>query len=138
MVSTVEQVDFAFFKHFAESLPLAVITLQTDKAQSPPAPKLESPAYAEVLEFCDERCRDFVQSWAEKGLPLPMNGYELQDEKDRICAQAEFAWVDKKVAALVPEEIARSKPAFEARGWTVFPALELAQHESQLQSLITE
>jgi DEAD/DEAH box helicase domain-containing protein len=94
-----------------------------------------APAYAEILEYCDERCQDFVQLWAESGLPLPVVGYELMDERGRVCSGAELAWPDRKVAALLPEEFDR-KAAFESRGWTVFDASELKKRQDEIRSLI--
>ncbi|MEP7341953.1 MAG: DUF1998 domain-containing protein [Acidobacteriota bacterium] len=137
LVATVERVEYAFFKDFAEPLPLETITLQTNASLSSAQPKPVSPEYAEALDHCDERYRDFVQSWAEKGLPLPDVGYELKDESGRICAQAELAWPERNVAVLLPEDCDR-KPAFESRGWRVFNAADLTKLTSQLQTLMTE
>lgn len=137
LVATVERVEYAFFSDFAEPLPVDTITLRTDVAASPLHPKPVSPAHAEELEYFDERSRDFVQFWAEKGLPFPEAGYELKDESGRICAQAELAWPERKVAALLPEDFAHQH-AFESRGWHIFDAVDLIKHESRLLSLITE
>jgi hypothetical protein len=137
LVSTVERADYAFFKGFAEALPETIVVARTDELLSPPRPKLIPPEVAEVLEYCDERCHDFVQSWAESGLPLPVVGYELMDERNRVCAGAELAWPDKKVAALLPEEFDR-KGAFESRGWSVFNATELKKRHNEIRSLILE
>ncbi len=137
LVSTVERAEYAFFKVFAEALPQETLTAQTDKSLSPPQPKPISPEVAEVLEYCDERCQDFVQSWAESGLPLPVVGYELADERGRVCAGAEFAWPGKKVSALLPEDFDK-RSEFESRGWTVFDATELTKRQAEIRSLVVE
>ena len=59
---------------------------------------------------------------AELGLPPPFVGYELLDEKGRIVAEAEMAWVARKVAVLLPDTGAEAK--FKAAGWTCFVAIE--------------
>ena len=60
-----------------------------------------------------------MQSSFEQGRPLPVNGYELQDEQGRVCAEAELAWPSKKVAMLLPEQ-AEAETEFAAQGWKVF------------------
>ena len=64
---------------------------------------------------------------------LPEVGYELLDEKGRVCAEAELAWPDRKVVAVLPEGIDVSEE-FKKRGWTVFDATELAKVEGQLKA----
>jgi len=93
LVSTVESGDLAFFTKFAEAVPEATITAQTDESVSPPRP-LET-ALSETderVELCDERCQEFVRSWSKWELPPPEIGYEIIDGTGRICAQAELAW----------------------------------------------
>ncbi len=137
LISTVEHADYAFFTDFAEALPTETIVAESDPAASPAQPLPISPAVAEALEFCDERYQDFLQSWAARGLPLPVVGYELMDAGGRISSQAEFAWPDRKIAILLPEN-ADERPAFEALEWRVFPADDLKNIESQLQSALKE
>lgn len=138
LVSTVERTDLAFFMEFAESAPEATITAHTDVAVTPPKPeKKKATELEELLDYCDERCQQFVRTWSEQGLPLPVVGFELQDQSGRVCADAELAWPKKKVAALLPDGAA-SKPAFESQGWKVFDATDLSSTESQLRELIAE
>ena len=73
----------------------------------------------ELLEYCDERCRNLVRSCDEQGKPLPEVGYELQDEHGRVCAEAELAWPVKKLAVLLPEQ-SEASADFAAQGWKVF------------------
>lgn len=137
LVSTVERAEFAFFKGFSEPLPKEIVTARTDESLSSPKPKPISPDYAEVLEYCDESCHDFVVSWGEKGLPLPVVGYELQDEQGRVCAEAELAWPVKKVAVLMTSQ-KEGVEAFESRDWRVFDADDLTSKQADIQRLIME
>ena len=87
----------------------------------------------ELVDLCDERVQAFVRSWAKRGLPLPEVGHELQDDRGRICAQAELAWPERKVAAILPEG-GDAQTAFERLGWTVFDATGLPAQEAQLRT----
>ena len=87
----------------------------------------------ELVDLCDQRCQEFVRSWAKRGLPLPEVGYEVLDKKGRVCAQAELAWPDRKVVAVLPEGI-DVRGEFEGRRWTVFDAADLAKVEDQLKA----
>jgi len=73
----------------------------------------------QLLEYCDERCRDLIRYCDEHGLPLPINGHELQDEQGRVCAEAELAWPSKKLAVILSERD-ESAQVFEDGGWKVF------------------
>ncbi|MBI4639653.1 MAG: hypothetical protein HY731_03105 [Candidatus Tectomicrobia bacterium] len=136
LVSTVERADLAFFEGFIEPLPEESVKARTDESASPP-PKPIVPEFVELVESCDERCREFLQTWAMKDLPLPVIGYKLQDKSDPTRAIAELAWPDKKVAALLPERV-DTKPSFESQGWQVFDAINLSKLESQLRKLLAE
>jgi hypothetical protein len=133
MVSTVQTDELAFFGSFAEDVPETVITAETDESVTPPKPvETKLTETDELVDLCDERCQEFVRSWATEGLPLPEVGYELLDEKKRVCAQAELAWAGRKVVAVLPEGIDVTDE-FEKRGWTVFNATELAKVEDELK-----
>jgi DEAD/DEAH box helicase domain-containing protein len=51
-------------------------------------------------------------------LPEPEVGFELLDGAERIIGAAELAWVDKKVALLLAEQLI-DRPAFEKAGWMI-------------------
>ena len=73
LVSTVDRADLAFFTDFSEALPEKTITAHTDVSATPQKPESKTTsALDEMLDYCDERCRSFVRSWSEKGLPLPL------------------------------------------------------------------
>ena len=137
LVSTVERANLAFFTDFAEEAPGEEITAKTDESVTPRREKPAADPIGELLEYADERCQDFLNSWAKQRLPLPVVGYEFQDKKGRICAEAELAWPKRKVAAILPEQ-AESKPGFEAQGWRVFNATDLTSHEGELRELLKE
>src|SRR5262249_54370151 len=73
----------------------------------------------ELLKYCDERSRDIVRACADQGRPLPVVGFELQDEQGRVCAEAELAWPSQQVAVLLPEQDG-AEADFAAQGWKVF------------------
>ena len=89
----------------------------------------------EALEFCDERCRRLVRACIDHDRPLPVVGYELQDDDGRVCADAELAWEDRRLAVLLPDR-PEGAGAFREQGWTVFLAPELT--EEQLLDLLPE
>jgi hypothetical protein len=134
LVSTVETDDLAFFSNFVEDVPETVITAATDETITPTRPvETELSETDKLVDLCDERCKEFVRSWAKRGRPMPEVGFELLGEKGRVCAKAELAWPDRKVVAVLPEGI-DVRGEFEGRGWTVFDATELAKVEDQLKA----
>ena len=137
LVSTVERANLAFFTDFAEELPREEITAKTDESVTPRREKPVVDPVDELLEYADERCQDFLLAWSKQLLPLPVVGYELQDNKGRICAEAELAWPKRKVAVMLPEQ-AESKSAFETHGWRVFDAAELTSKEGELREMLKE
>jgi hypothetical protein len=136
LVSTVESDDLAFFTNFAEAVPEATITAATDESITPPRPVETALTETDKsVDLADERVQGFLRSWIARCLPLPEVGYELPDDKGRVCAQAELAWPERKVAAVLPEG-SDQRPEFEKRGWTVLDATTLADHETDLRKLL--
>ncbi|WP_406699441.1 DUF1998 domain-containing protein [Singulisphaera sp. Ch08] len=136
LVSTVESDDLAFFTDFVEAVPEGIIAAHTDETVSPPQPVPSALSKTdELVDLCDERCQKFVRSWAEQMLPWPEVGFELADEKGRVCAHAELAWPSKKVVAVLPEG-GDLRAEFEGRGWTVWDATALTNHETELRSIL--
>jgi phosphatidylserine/phosphatidylglycerophosphate/cardiolipin synthase-like enzyme len=125
-------------EQFDRMIELGILEKEEQQSSSASVTTAEDrqPAYAdELLDYCDERCKAFLQQWIEQGLPRPIVGFELQDDAGRVCADAELAWPDRKVAALLPER-ADAKGALEDRGWTVLDATQLAANDVQLRELI--
>ncbi len=137
LVSTLDRSDFAFFKKIDDAIPDITLNVTTNQKESDLPPVPESPDFADLVDLCDERCSDFVLSWCEKGFPYPEIGFELQDKKVRICADAELAWPEKKVAVLLTEKM-EDAPRFQAQGWTVFDVKDLETVGSQLIKLVNE
>jgi ATP-dependent helicase YprA (DUF1998 family) len=99
---------------------LPIFKEETTHAASPATEETSQPSgVEELLEYCDVRCKDLIRVCDQQGRPLPEVGYELQDEQGRVCAEAELAWSTKKVALLLPEQVAASAD-FTAQGWKVF------------------
>lgn len=137
LVSTVERADIAFFTGFAEPLPEESLVAKTDERVSPrPQPKPITPKTVEIVESCDERCREFLEGWAAQGLTLPVVEYELRDESGGV-AVAELVWPEKKIAAVLPER-SNDKLVFESKGWQVFDAAELKVQEARLRELLAQ
>ena len=74
---------------------------------------------ADLLIYCDPRCHDLLRASVARGCAVPEIGFELQDEKGRVCGEAELAWPDKQVAVVLPERYEAAE-TFRERGWTVF------------------
>ena len=91
----------------------------------------------ELLEYCDDRCKNLIQACDEQGKPLPEVGFELQDEQGRVCAEAELAWPSKKLAVILPER-QDAESEFKAQGWKVVSADDLAAHSQHLLESLTE
>jgi DEAD/DEAH box helicase domain-containing protein len=93
--------------------------------QAPAAAKAEQSGPAteawleELLTYCDARCHDLVKGLAGRGCSRPENGYELTDGSGRVCAEAELAWPNAKIAVVLPER-ADAVALFQDRGWAVF------------------
>jgi hypothetical protein len=73
----------------------------------------------ELLTFCDVRCHELVKRLAGRGCSRPENGYELLDSAGRVCAEAELAWPQAKIAVVLPER-AEAAAVFQDRGWSAF------------------
>jgi hypothetical protein len=92
LVSTVETDGLAFFPNFSEAVPEETITAETDEAVTPPRPVGTAlSGDDELVDLCDERCQGFLRSWLKRKLPVPEVGFELPDERERVCAHAELA-----------------------------------------------
>ena len=79
-------------------------------------------AWVEALSLVLREMHAWAMALAEQGLPPPVVGYELLDEKGRVVAEAEMAWADLEVAVLLPDTGAEAK--FRVAGWTCFVAVD--------------
>ena len=79
-------------------------------------------AWVEALSLVLREVHGWATALAELGLPPPVVGYELLDEKGRIVAEAEMAWVPSRMAVVLPDTGAEAE--FGAAGWTCFVAVD--------------
>jgi len=80
----------------------------------------------ELIALCDESCRGLLRLCVEQGKLLPIVGYELAGKDGGVCAEAELAWPDLKIAVLV-ESQDEFRDLFESEGWKLFRATELTE-----------
>lgn len=76
-------------------------------------------SWAEAVTLADSGLRETLLALADAGVPTPEVGFELADAAGRVVAEAELAWPDSHVAALLAGE---SATPFEQAGWQAFPA----------------
>ncbi|MEJ5365393.1 MAG: hypothetical protein WHS86_09850 [Desulfosoma sp.] len=95
-----------------------------------------SPDWDQVLKFVDPALRPVLDLAAQKGLPPPQVGFELQGDDGGVIAQAEAAWEDARLAWLRDDEM-EFAPVFADAGWqTAFLAEVAARPEEHLAPLI--
>jgi DEAD/DEAH box helicase domain-containing protein len=98
-----------------------------EAAEAPVVDKVEAEGTEdldEVIEYADLSCHAFLKAWSKEGKALPTIGFELADSQGCVCAEAEMAWSDQKVAVLV-EGQENFDPVFVGQGWKVFHADQL-------------
>ncbi|MDO4231344.1 MAG: DEAD/DEAH box helicase [Lautropia sp.] len=87
-----------------------------------------------VLDQAAEDVRPWLLAMEEAGVQVPEVGYELVDARDLVLAEAELAWVSRKVAVLLSDDEAEAAP-FRKAGWTWF-AVDDEQVPEALLSLL--
>jgi hypothetical protein len=142
LVETLERSDLAFFRHGRDVISRTPITLRPTSTASRPPDSTPQPVptghgleVEEALAYSDERCHDLIRDCARLGLPLPVVGQELQDQRGRVCAEAELAWPDLRLGVLRPDG-QEDRAAFEEQGWTVLDIDELEGRRSGLLDLL--
>ena len=85
-----------------------------------------APAYRKLGDLTPEweaamadalpEAQGILQAAVEAAIDCPIVGYELLDEADRVVAEAELAWPDRKLAVLIDDI---GLEMFEAAGWRV-------------------
>ena len=122
LVSTVESGDLAFFAKFAEAVPQATITAETDEAVTPPK-SVESnlSEIDKLVDLCDERTQEFVRSWATRGLPLPEVGYELRDGSGRGSAPSRTCLAAQRLQPSFPKAAMPGRRSSDAAGQSLMP-----------------
>lgn len=79
-------------------------------------------AWIEVADFAALEVQGWIESLSSQGIDAPVVGYELLDEKGRVVAEAELAWVSRQVAVLVGTETEAMASSFLKYGWRCFVA----------------
>lgn len=79
-------------------------------------------AWIEVAEYALQEVQGWIQALASLDIDAPVVGYELVDEKGRIVAEAELAWVRQQVAVLVGERAEELVQIFVKHGWQCYVA----------------
>jgi len=106
--------------------------------QASPALRQAEQAFDSHWQMALELASPDVQAWllalAHAGTPLPEVGFELIDGHGRVLAEAELAWVSRKIAVLLTDYQADAS-RFEAEGWTIHIATEDAPTQALLDSL---
>ena len=83
-------------------------------------------SWNEIAELASsELIKDFVVAAKQKGLTLPVWGYEIVIE-DEIRGSVEFAWPDKKIAVTSASDDLASAELLEKNDWTLFCIDQLA------------
>jgi DEAD/DEAH box helicase domain-containing protein len=93
----------------------------THEPQVAPVPVAEvaEPAADELdFELAAVEVRELLRAVRAAGLPSPTVGFELEDERGIIRAEAELVWPQAKVAVVLPDRDA-DRAALEAAGWRV-------------------
>ena len=72
-----------------------------------------------MLQYSDADAKAFALQVKESGVDAPDSvGYEIMDA-DKVIAEAELAWIDKKIAYLASSQM-RNAEKLVNKGWTVF------------------
>lgn len=89
-----------------------------------------------IMDLAAAEVQPWLQQLARQGVSLPEVGYELMGSDERVLAEAELAWPDRKVAVLTPsDQDGLDNPDRErmmGMGWTVF----VVSTESALDELL--
>lgn len=73
----------------------------------------------ELLQYSDADVKTFALQVKESGVDTPdYVGYEIMDA-DKVIAETELAWIDKKIAYLSSSQM-RNVEKLVNKGWTVF------------------
>ena len=81
-------------------------------------------AWIEVAEYAAREVQGWMEALSRHGVEAPVVGYELLDEKGRVVAEAELAWVSRRVAVLVGAGSEEAAASFHTHGWRCFVATD--------------
>ena len=72
-----------------------------------------------VLSLVDDEISELLFELSNHEVDIPDIGYELEGEDGAIIAEAELAWINKKIVILMNYQIEDNKKEFEKHGWLV-------------------
>ena len=91
-------------------------------APAAPGPTASGPPseWAKALHLMADDLHGVAEELAEREVPVPEVGFELPGDGGRVLAEAELAWLERRVAVLQPRQETADAAAFRAAGWNVF------------------
>ena len=97
--------------------------------EPPPLPDVAGAAWRDAVEMAAPELRPLLRELAGRGAPVPEVGFELTNDGGTVVAEAEAAWLGRKVAVLLPDQLPERETgtdAFTEAGWRVFVGPEAA------------
>ena len=88
------------------------------RTDQPPPVSGHPDGWEEAMELTAPELRPAMEQWSALGLPVPEAGFELIGQAERVIAEAELAWPDRRVAVLRPEQLEWTT-LFTDAGWKV-------------------
>ena len=85
----------------------------------PPSISVPPDGWEEAMELTAPELRPAMEQWSALGLAVPEAGYELTGRAGRVTAEAELAWMARKIAVVLAEH-PEWKASFEKADWRVF------------------
>lgn len=82
-----------------------------------------------------ERVHHLINIVSKEKLPMPMVGYELENEIGCVVAEAELAWEEAKIVVILDESFNEMKEHFDLLGWLVYT--DASSDQDVIQSLRT-
>ncbi len=90
--------------------------LSWDKQQDIPIDRQWTP----VIDDADDSMTELLFFLEEHNASLPEVGFELENNRGQVIAEAELAWNIPKIAILRTDQIQDNKASFENQSWTVY------------------
>jgi hypothetical protein len=79
---------------------------------------------------------DIINKLIDTGVPVPLLGFELENDMGEIVGEAFLAWIDQKVA-MIFDNYENDKAIFKKAGWQAFLVSDFEQDtQSLIQALV--
>lgn len=82
--------------------------------------QIKSSEWDAIYTLADEQVHTLLDAISKSDVSPPQVGYELEDSKGRVIAEAELAWETERVAVVLSETADDMNPIFEQHGWNTF------------------